>query len=147
MENRFEEAESILRQLGYVGGLTFDEQVRKIDEVLKRQPALPAGERNTGDRASGYCEVLAATLREVQAATTLIELQHNLVILNVNEFKLRFHPSVNQFLSLLSDFEAWELRWRNRWTGTLEVICKAEELLRQVIAAAKEKYNELAMVS
>lgn len=149
MENLFEEAKLVLRRLGYMpdSGVTFEEQVMNIAAVLKRQPALPAGQRNTGDRANDYSEIFAATLQRLQGVETLVQLQGRLVILNVNEFKLRFHPEERQFLDLLRDFESWELRWRNRWAGTEAEIQRAADLLNQVIATAKAKYQELATTS
>jgi len=116
-----------------------EEQKRKYDENIT--PWAPSTKKTI---ATSYSiDVFERTKELIRSAETLGELENSLVVLNVNEFRLRGRPTPEEFEVLLDDFRKWEKRIEVDIAGTKKEKKKVWEKLEETISLARERYSEL----
>ncbi|MCX6811460.1 MAG: hypothetical protein NT039_02085 [Candidatus Berkelbacteria bacterium] len=137
-----EEASEVMRRLGYgSAGVSLWEQRRNYEGNLKPWSGREGFPTIT---PKGLTETVQKQLEDIKGSQNLQELQHHLVILNVNEFKLRISPTKDEFADLVSDCSIWEKRTDDVLSGGDEAKEEYFSARDQVTQEATAKYEELA---
>lgn len=100
--------------------------------ALNQVKIIPKSKEKNLESGTRVNETLLARIAK---ATTVMELQNELIVLNANEFRLRDNPVREEFEAILLDYQKWELRE--------SVDGNIYELVVRIVKTARTKFREL----
>ncbi|MDP3957392.1 MAG: hypothetical protein Q8Q10_02730, partial [bacterium] len=93
-----------------------------------------------GEDPEYFLRIFEGTLVAIKSAENLGELQKQVVIINVNEFKLKENPTQAEFDDLLEDYRKWSTGSKEHLVGDEALKRRVWQKLEEVIYVARERF-------
>ena len=127
-------------------GVSLDMQQQMYTEAFTPWPAPTRRKIKIevmGEDPDSFTAGLVEERSVIASATSVLELQKTLIILNANEFKLRDNPTSEEFEEVLVDHKRWYLRTEACWIGSDEAKNEVHVQLDALTQEARAKFTEL----